>query len=411
MEDKALNELLERYRAGKATPEDMAFLESWYLNYNRQAYIMDDTEREVDVDLIWAAVRQENRLPAKAVKLWLRLAVVAAAVALIVFGVYFFSVPRHPELVSGSPLANDIAPGKNSAIITLVDGTVIPLSDLQSGVVIGEEKLVYDDGSEIKQPSLPKGISPGGRESNRMLTASTPRGGTYIVTLPDGTKVWLNADSKLEFPSKFGKNEKRIVRLSGEGYFEVVHNAKQPFRVESRGQVVEDIGTAFNINAYGDEVVVRTTLVEGSARVTSIASEHAPSRHPEFISGSQNRKGGDPGLRRDDGAEGENRVILKPNQQAVVSGSNRITMASVDAAEAVAWKNGKFVFNDQDITSIMRMLSRWYNVEVIYQGDFKGKTFDGSISRYDNISKILEKIALTQTIHFKIEGRRITVMP
>jgi transmembrane sensor len=391
-QDKA-TELLEKYHAGTCTEAERAAVEAWYNFYgsstNSEAVNEDLALRK---EIIWKHV---NSTKGKVVKLniW-KYTGVAAAVALIVLGVYFFNY-RNGILkqVQDDVVVNDIAPGRNVATLTLGNGKIINLSDTKTGVVINNDKLAYNDGTNINDPSLAKAISPGGRESNtQMLTASTPRGGTYQVILPDGTKVWLNADSKLEFPSKFGKNEQRIVRLSGEGYFEVVHNAKQPFKVKSKGQVVEDIGTEFNINAYGDEAVVRTTLVEGSARVIQVV---APATR-EIASAQSGRP--------------RNDVVLKPNQQAVVSGSSRIAVKDVDVSTVVDWKNGEFVFDKEPLEQILQKVARWYDVDITDLRKQKNNiTFTGKMSRYDNISKVLSKLALTDEVNFKIEGRKVIV--
>jgi transmembrane sensor len=414
MNQEEAGQLLDKYLQGKASQREEVIVQSWLMN---QASSNHSDRGEVEYPFpaeIWDAVYKS--IHTKRNRLWPRIIAVAAAVALIVLGVWFFSAPRHPEFISGSPLANDIAPGKNTATLTLANGKTIMLSDAKTGVVVGDD-LKYSDGSKIIDPSLPtRGISPGGRESNnQMLTASTPRGGTYIVTLPDGTKVWLNADSKLEFPSKFGKNEQRIVRLSGEGYFEVAkvvapatgeiasarngrprNDVRVPFIVVTDKQEVTVLGTHFNINAYRDESNTRTTLLEGSVRVSEVAAPAAG----EIATA----RGGRP---RNDVVGGN--VILKPNQQAVVSGYDRIEVKAVDVNTVVDWKNGEFIFNDEPLESIMRKVGRWYDVEVIYKDVNPKELFYGSVSRYDQVSKILSKLEVTGGIHFKLEGRKIFV--
>jgi transmembrane sensor len=368
-------------------------------------HTLTDLEREKVLQNIFEAKQREKP---KTIRLLPRIVVAAAAVAAITLSIWIYTSrhpdpTRHPELVSAS---QDIAPGKNTATLTFANGKTINLSDNKTGVVINNDKLAYNDGSIINDPSLAKAISPGGRESNtQMLTAATPRGGTYIVTLPDGTKVWLNADSKLEFPSKFGKNEQRIVRLSGEGYFEVSKDKAHPFVVQTDKQEVTVLGTHFNINAYKDENGVRTTLLEGSVSVTPLsAMGRDVARDREVKGKSSTLSGLHPSL-----PEGENRVILKPNQQSVLTASNRIVVASVDVNEAVAWKNGKFVFNDEPLENIMRKVARWYDVDIEYRDIDPKKTFWGSISRFENVSKVIEKLELTGGVDFKIEGKKIVV--
>jgi ferric-dicitrate binding protein FerR (iron transport regulator) len=288
---------------------------------------------------------------------------------------------------------NDIAPGKNGATITLSNGKVIQLSDAKTGVVVGKD-LKYNDGAAVQ------GGGPDLRQDDVMqLTATTAKGQTYQFTLPDGTKVWLNADSKISFPSRFPGQERKIL-LSGEAYFEVAKVVmplsaeplpgqiskpatlfKVPFLVESKGQTVEVLGTHFNISAYQDERLTTTTLVEGSVRVSMF-----------------------------DVALGRRTEMLKPNQQSIQTPGGGMQVRNVDVSEALDWKNGLFIFNDEPLQNVMRRVARWYDVEVSYDGVDQNELYGGSVSRYDNVSKVLRKLELTGGIHFKIEGRKIKVM-
>jgi ferric-dicitrate binding protein FerR (iron transport regulator) len=218
--------------------------------------------------------------------------------------------------------------------------------------------------------------------SREMMSVRTPRGGTYQVVLPDGSKVWLNAGSSLTFPKKFDK-QARVVMLTGEAYFEIAKNPAQPFRVLTIGQHVTVLGTHFNVNAYRDELAPRTTLVEGSVNV-SWANQTA---------------------------------ILKPGQQAVMlNKSFKISKVNVD--EVLSWKNGKFKFSNESIESLMRKISRWYDVDIEYRGEITKEKFGGQVSKFSKVSDILEVLQLTGYVHFKIEdptekgaGRRIVVLP
>ncbi|WP_256005309.1 FecR family protein [Pedobacter deserti] len=324
--------------------------------------------------------------------LWPRFAIIAAAaVAAIIIGVWFFNYHHLDDRKDLTNITkNDIAPGKHGATITLANGKVITLSEAKSGVVIGgAEGLVYNDNTAVISGEdgeiLKKGLYKGSSASTGM-TAVTQKGQTYQFTLPDGTKVWLNADSKISFPSQFNGKERKVL-LEGEGYFEVVHNAKQPFRVEStssdgKKQVVEDIGTAFNISAYGNDQVTTTTLVEGEARVSAF-----------------------------DARSGIQSAVLKPNQQAIQNARGGMQVRRVDPEQAVSWKEGVFIYNSTPLEDVMRQVARWYNVEVVYEhAGLKKKLFGGSALRSDHVSKILQTIENTGAVHFKIEGRRITVM-
>ena len=291
-------------------------------------------------------------------------------------------------------VVNDVAPGSNGATLTLANGKVINLSDAKTGVVIGNEKLAYDDGTDLGQPALnsvqghPELVS--GSRTIQALTATTAKGQTYQFTLPDGTKVWLNADSKLEFPSNFSGAKQRIVSLSGEGYFEVAKDKAHPFIVESGNQQVEVLGTHFNINAYTTEGKTKTTLLEGAVRVSSSRQSAATRDLP---------------MRRDD-------VVLKPGQQSELSNtaSGKIKVTEVDLEDAIAWKEGYFLLDNDDFEGIMNKISRWYNVDIVYDTMPQDIQFGGRVSRTRNVSAVLEALERTGKVKFKIEGRRITVL-
>jgi transmembrane sensor len=472
METKTAKELIAKYQAGTATAAEVALIEKWVMLGRVKDLDLSDEDLAADFAMI------RSQLPLKYVKvkrfsLWPRIAVAAAAVAAIVFGVWFYTIeltasrkaPRNDVAYK-----NDVAPGKNTATLTLANGKVISLSDAKIGVVVDAGKLAYNDGTVV-DPSLRGGTTkqpPFGdevaasrnapRNDGMMLTASTPRGGQYQITLPDGTRVWLNADSKISFPAQFIGKERKVLLVNGEAYFEVStsytslpgtspslrgRRTKQSFIVESNGQEVEVLGTHFNINAYSDEGSTKTTLLEGSVRVSSLrggthetssgqakqphdeiaASRRAPrndgrnnnyGRNNDKGNNNERSKGGDPGLRRDDGQGddgGGKSEVLKPGEQAVLTAnSNQLKVTQIDPTEAVAWKNGNFVFNDEDLESILRKVSRWYNVDIIYESKPVGVSLLGVVSRSKNVSAVLNALEETGKVHFKIEGRRITVM-
>jgi transmembrane sensor len=423
MENQRLDELLEKYILKTATVEEQQELLAWYIDQNDGDVIWTADQLNEDVLVkrrLLQNINARTQSGWKRIKLWPRIAVAAAAVALIVLGVYFFNYSNREILkqVQDDVVVNDIAPGRNVATLTMGNGKTIMLSDAKSGVVINNDKLAYNDGS----PLSPQGgfnsdgskssavslnshgsVLPGGE--NRMITATTPRGGTYQVILPDGSKVWLNADSKLEFPSKFGKNEQRIVRLSGEGYFEVSKDKAHPFVVQTDKQEVTVLGTHFNISAYDDEASVKTTLLEGSVSVTPLsAMGRDVARDREVKGKSSTLSGLHPSL-----PEGENR-ILKPNQQAIVTGSSGIIVNPVDVSTVIDWKDGKFVCEDMPLNELLVKIARWYDVKFVYKHNqmISGKV-TGTLSRTDNISKILKRIELTGEVKFDIQGRDIII--
>ncbi len=334
---------------------------------------------------------------AKKVHLWpqLRKLVSVAAVFLLLagFGIFFWLRRTHLHKPLSAQTRTEknieIKPGGDKAILTLANGSQIILDNAQNGVVATQSgisirkdangKVVFDASSVVARNLVP-GFN----------TITTPRGGQYQVVLPDGSRVWLNAASSLKFPTFFSGIE-RNVELTGEAYFEVAKNKSKPFKVFSQNQTVEVLGTHFNINAYPDEDVINTTLLEGSVRISK---------------------------RSADGKKESGERMLKPGQQAKLGTDIQISNADVQAA--VAWKNGYFVFAHEPIQSIMRQLSRWYDVDVVYQGKATTENFTGTISRFENISEVLDMLQLTGAVHFKIESqtgnmqkpqRRIIVMP
>jgi len=288
-----------------------------------------------------------------------------AAVIAVVFGLWLYKsemvINRNAEIV----YQNDVLPGKNMATLTLSNGKTIQLSDAKDGVVIEASSLKYNDGSVVDSVGI---------KASTLLTTTTPRGGTYQIVLPDGSHVWMNADSKMIFPAKFS-GQTREVSLDGEAYFEVAKDKAHPFIVKSRTQRIEVLGTHFNVNSYTDEKGIKTTLLEGSVKVSL-----------------------------PDGKE----ALLKPGEQALNTGEIRVE--KVDAEEAVAWKNGNIMFRAQTLEAIMRELSRWYDVTVVYASDAPvNETFSAAVSRTRNISSVLERMQATGSVKFKIEGKKITV--
>ncbi|WP_029278349.1 FecR family protein [Pedobacter borealis] len=332
------------------------------------------TLEEVDLPALPKRVFDGIKFRIEAVKtrkLWPRIRIVAAAsiaFAVMVGGYFYYNssnINDHKEIV----YQNDIAPGKEGATLTLANGQKILINNTLAG------NIATQAGVKISKTANGEIIYEVTADENKNLTyntLTTTRGEQTRVRLPDGTIVFLNSTSVLKYPTSFGKERK--VELTGEAYFEVAHNKAKPFKVMSKGQEVEVLGTHFNINNYTDEVDTRTTLLEGSVRLNG-------------------------------------NTILKPGEQAILSKTGKILVEQVAVDDVIAWTNGKFIFDSESIESIMRKLSRWYNIEVVYEGEVKDKQFAGSISRKDSISKILDKITFTQAAHFKIEGRRVTVIP
>lgn len=383
MEPKEIKSLLEKYRTGNCSKEERALLDAWYLEQlhkpaNLSLDEIESAEAQIRADVF---NRIEFTRQTKVRKLWM--AGVAASVLITVFGLSLVFLKKEKTVRQTTiSYVNDIAPGKHKAVLQLSNGNSIELNQTKEGVTFDGSGVAYHDGSKLIAPAATKDVS--------MITAITPNGGTYAFVLSDGTKVWLNAASSIKFPQRFDEKSVRRVELKGEAYFEVASikttdkdiERRVPFVVVTDRQEIEVLGTHFNVNSYQNELQTRTTLLEGSVRLNSVDK-----------SGPQ--------------ADG---IILKPGHTAVLEGK-RFTVLETDTEEAMAWKNGYFLFRNESLYSIMRKISRWYDVEVVYQGDFGHREFEGSVSRFKNVSEILRKFELTGNIHFKIEGRRIIVMP
>ena len=288
-------------------------------------------------------------------------------------------------IIKEKPLyKNDIKPGGNQAILTLADGTKIVLNKAAEGALARQGNttvIKLDDGQLAYNKQTVSQIP-----TTKILynTLSTPRGGQYRVTLPDGTLVWLNASTSLKFPTAFSGSERKV-EIKGEAYFEVAKNEAMPFVVTAENSEIKVLGTHFNVSAYADDKVLKTTLLEGSVEFSVVKK-----------AGSENEAG---------------TIKLQPGQQAQLDNANTLTVVEADTKEAIAWKNGYFIFNNEDIESIMQKIMRWYDVKVVYDVNDKNIYFTGNISRAENVSEILRVLELTETVHFKIEGKTITVLP
>lgn len=372
MKNKEAIDLLNKFQDGTITEQELAMLEGWY-NHKAGFGKVEMTDQELDnnLSIIW------ERLPAgkaRIIRLWPRVAV-AVAVAVVIFGAGLFYFTK--SNIDNMQIANNqvqINPGGNKAILTLADGTKISLSDAKLGEVAAQSGVRISktaDGQLVYDAS-------GSANSNKQIeynTIEAPVGGQWQVKLPDGSLVFLNALSSITYPTKFVDKE-RNVKISGEAYFEIAHNKEMPFKVSSQGQTVEVLGTHFDIMAYSDEKVVKTTLLEGSVKI----------------------------------ANGGRTQILKPGEQAQVSADGIKVSDEVDLEDVVAWKNGYFKFNE-NLESILNKVARWYNVEVVYQqGLNRDQSFSGKILRSKDISSVLKIMELTEKVHFKIEGRQIIVM-
>ncbi|ETZ24833.1 MULTISPECIES: FecR family protein [Pedobacter] len=328
---------------------------------------------------MWAGIQAEIQGNSK--KSNYRLWIAAAAILLMMLAaglIFFKSEHLLPIKTNIAYKKQDIPPGENKATLTLPNGERVVLTDStinQLANQAGGSIIKAANGILVYKANSMTGNSETGEKVFNII--STPRGGQYQVILPDGTHVWLNAASSLKFPAAF-KGKKRLVELSGEGYFEVAKNKEMPFIVHAENQEVEVLGTHFNINSYADEASTKTTLLEGSVKVT---------------------------------AQGNQKVLTPGDQAQINKNAKEIKVMQVSLEEAVAWKNGYFVFNDEKLESIMHRVSRWYDVDYEFEGKQGNLSFLGVIERTKNISSLLKVLESTGNVHFKIEGRKIIVMP
>ncbi|KIO76859.1 hypothetical protein TH53_12615 [Pedobacter lusitanus] len=329
----------------------------------------------------WEYLEKKSKVVTSASLKYLYMA--AAAIFLTFMSVYLYrsNLGEPKSDIDNSHSVAEIVPGGNRATLILANGSKISLTDTKNGEVMtqygtiltkkGDSQLVYrNSGSPIENKYAYNAIE-------------TPNGGQFQLVLPDGTKVWLNAASSLRYPLAFQGNERKV-ELTGEAYFEVAKDKTRPFKVHSKSQIVEVLGTHFNINVYSNDPSVKTTLLEGSVRVTNTSL-------------------------------GVNTVI-RPGQQAVIHKNSHsqsgIEVNNTDIDEAVAWKNGYFMFNSEELESVLRKISRWYDIDIQYQNDeLKHQLFSGTLSKYMSASQVLKKLELLQSVHFKTEGRKIIVTP
>ncbi|MNJ98322.1 fec operon regulator FecR [compost metagenome] len=327
---------------------------------------------------IFSSIVKYQPKPKRRIILWPRFMAIASIIVLMISGIYFFQNSKTVvNLVD-----HDIRPGKVGATLTLASGKKIKLSAVANGEIAKEAGVTVTKTADGQLSYQIKGNTSG---ADKINTLSTEKGETYLLTLPDQSKVWLNAASSLTYTASFNRHGNRIVKLSGEAYFEVTKDSEHPFVVESKGQRVEVLGTHFNINSYPGETSVKTTLLEGSVRIAQSS-----------LSGTTS-------------VPGAGNVILKPNEQAVFE-NRTIKVRAVVADDAIAWKNGYFMFDSDNLENVMTRIARWYNIQPFYEDEsLKQEVFLGTISKYERISQVLHMLERTGGVSFKIEGKKVII--
>lgn len=372
-------DLLEKYRAGNCTEEEIILLRTWFHQFNAmETADLSATDLNKATADMWQAIeRNKEGKVKKTVVLWRYIAAAAAIILILLAATNIFfrsnDTPK-PQLATKAADSSTVQPGGEKAYLTLANGTTISLTDAATGEIAKEAgvhisktasgQLVYT----VTEGKVSAGNTP---EYN---TISTPRGGQYQVQLPDGTKVWLNAASSLRYPAVFTASERKVT-LTGEGYFEVSHDKARPFIVQTAAQQVTVLGTQFNINAYPETSNTITTLLTGSIQVANAISTGT--------------------------------ATLKPGQQSI--NDRTIKIINVDPTEAIAWKNGFLLFDNEDFATIMNRIARWYDLEIEYRTTPTGLQLGGRVSLHRKLPDVLAALEATGKVHFQVTGKKVIV--
>ncbi|MCQ4873306.1 FecR family protein [Butyricimonas paravirosa] len=377
--------LVGKYLGGTLTEEEERTLEdwlssseknrAWFERVTTKSYrIKKGTDsRSVNIEDGWKAL-ENKRAVRQNRRLWVSWGRYAAMFILpLVAAIFLYQ--RYYSHEDKVELVQTITSGTSKAMLILADGVPVVLEQQQEKVLkeldgtminvmkehISYEKMANDDPGKLVYHEL-----------------VIPRGGEFSLTLSDGTEVYMNADSKLRFPTKFGRNE-RVVELEGEAYFQVARNEKSPFIVKVASMEIEVLGTEFNVSAYPEDAVIQTTLVRGSVEVSSEKS-------------------------------GES-VILHPGEQSALNRENNsLNVSTVDVSYVMAWKEGRLRFKEKPLREVMKIISRWYDVEVVYEDEeVKDYPFGCNFNRHATIEPLLKVFEATGTIETRIDGRKILI--
>ena len=389
MKSEELRRLLDKFQEGTLSTEEQLTLQAWEAELDREpglAESLSAQDKEALKQRMWQNISRQKegapviRLQPVSKRRWLKpVAAAAVLLALVATAYLWYERPSNDAMADAGPkpvqMVNDLPPGGNKAVLTLADGSTIVLDDASNGTLAqqGNTKVIkLDDGQLAYNAENYR------NKSVTYNTIATPKGGQYQLILADGSKVWLNAASSVYFPTAFSDKERKVV-ITGEAYFEVAHDPAKPFIVTANDMQVQVLGTNFNVNAYTDEPVMQTTLLEGAVKVSYKDAD----------------------------------ALLKPGQQTNIKPAispNIRVVENADTELAVAWKNGFTSFKNADIKTLMRQVERWYDVQVTYTGKIPERRFRADIPRTANLSELLQLLK-SNNINYRLEGRKLTITP
>lgn len=360
MEKQKIKELFHKYAAGQCSDAEKVLVEQFYerltASSSDDAFIDEFIQNDINEIYKHLPIRHKNTRS----RFWPQIA--AAAILLIFMSIGFYFYNRTTNSVSQDRIhlqvssdTADILPGSDKAILHLSDGSTIRLDDTKEGSITKQEgiKIIKNEGLLVYNKEISAEIA-------RSNTLSTPKGGQYKVILADGTKVWLNAASSITYPTSFLGKERKVM-LEGEAYFEVAKNKDQPFKVVTKQQELEVLGTNFNVNSYSDEPDIKTTLLSGSVKVSDNNNKQS--------------------------------TLLKPGEQSTLKKNGNIHVSSINTENVIAWKSGLFQFHDSDIQQAMRQLARWYDIDIEFEGLIPNIKLWGEVHRNANAKEALEVLS------------------
>lgn len=356
-------ELLEKFKNGECTPDELNSLHQWYIRLKPRDLPGDI---EMAADLVHMQSRLANISKNRTIRIFKNVwfSRVAIFLVLVSLGIGLCKVFRTSSKDRYLESAIHILPGTNQAKL-FIEGAEYALDSADNGIRMVQGSILNEDGEIVKNLS-----------GDHIILIQTPRGGQFRASLPDGSQVWLNAESTIKYPSRFNE-ENRTVEVTGEVYIDVTPDANKPFIVKAHHQIIKVLGTSFNLNAYADDGKIFTTLVEGSLKVSHVLTGRS--------------------------------LIINPGEQSEISKSGDFILKTVETENYSSWIDGVYIINNQSLEAFGNQIERWYNVDV-NMGNHKDKTLSAIIRRDVTLKEVLKAIELKTDLQFKIEERRVSVI-